>query len=417
MNISLLEAVRLAVRTLGSNKLRAFLTMLGISIGVGAVIALMAIGTGVQNYINSQFTSSGTNLLGITPGRQQRGGPPGGFGTPSAFLTDADYRAVAANTPSLQSYAADFTSVGNFAYEGKTSQVQVSGVTPSFSPLRSWPTTTGRFIEDADNGGRARVVVIGATVAKDLFPEEDPLDKQVKINNVPFRIIGIMSSKGSSFLGDQDAIAFIPLTTAQERLFAKLAQSKSGERTVSTIYLQALGDRERPLIEQTAREVLRERHRLQAGDNDDFSIVSQTELLNTFGAVTGVLTIFLGAIAAISLLVGGIGIMNIMLVSVTERTREIGLRKAIGAKPRAILSQFLIEAVVLSFIGGVLGILIGGGIALGITLIPNIGFAPVVQAGAIALAVGFSLAVGLFFGIYPARRASKLNPIDALRFE
>jgi len=417
MNVSLLEALKLAVRTLGTNKLRAFLTMLGISIGVGAVIALMAIGTGVQNYINSQFTSSGTNLLGITPGRQQRGGPPNGFGTPSAFLTDADYRAVAATTPGISLHAADFTSVGNFAYAGKTSQVQVSGVTPSFSALRNWPATSGRFIEDADNGGRARVVVLGTTVVKDLFPNEDPLDKLVKINTVPFRVIGVMASKGSSFLGDQDAIAFIPLTTAQERLFAKLAQSKSGERTVSTIYLQAASDRDRPLIEQSARELLRERHHLQPGDNNDFSIVSQTELLNTFGAVTGVLTLFLGAIAAISLLVGGIGIMNIMLVSVTERTREIGLRKAIGAKPRAILSQFLIEAVVLSMIGGVLGILIGGGVALAITLVPNIGFAPVVQLGAIGLAVGFSVAVGLFFGIYPARRASRLNPIDALRFE
>jgi putative ABC transport system permease protein len=416
MNISIFEAVRLAMRTLLSNPLRAFLTMLGISIGVGAVIALMAIGTGVQTYINGQFTSSGTNLLGITPGRQQRGGPPNSF-TGAAFLTDGDYRAVVANTPGLQAHAADFTSVGNFAYEGRTSQVQVSGVTPSFSPVRNWPATSGRFIEEADNGGRARVVVLGTTVVADLFPEEDPIDKLVKINNVPFRVIGVMQSKGSSFLGDQDAIAYIPLTTAQERLFARLAQSKSGERIVSTIYLQAATDNDRTRIEQAAREILRERHRLQPGDNDDFSIISQTELLNTFGAVTGVLTIFLGAIAAISLLVGGIGIMNIMLVSVTERTREIGLRKAIGAKPRAILSQFLVEAVVLSLIGGLLGVMIGGGVALAITLIPGIGFAPEVQVSAIALAVGFSAAVGLFFGIYPARRASKLNPIDALRFE
>jgi putative ABC transport system permease protein len=417
MNINLLESVKLATRTLAANKLRTFLTMLGISIGVGAVIALLAIGTGVQNYINQQFTSSGTNLLGITPGRIQRGGPPGGFGQ-SAYLTLNDYRAVTANVgPGVTDHATDFTSVGNFAYEGKTSQVQVSGVTPSFSAVRNWKASTGRFIEEADNGGRARVVVLGQTVVNDLFPEEDPLDKVVKINNVPFRVIGVMESKGSSFLGDQDATAFIPLTTAQERLFARQAQAKSGERIVSTIYLHTADDQARPQVEAAAREVLRERHRLQPGDNDDFSIISQTELLNTFGAVTDVLTIFLGAIAAISLLVGGIGIMNIMLVSVTERTREIGLRKAIGAKAGAILSQFLIEAIVLSLIGGALGILIGAGIALGITLIPNIGFQPTVQVSAIALAVGFSIAVGLFFGIYPARRASKLNPIDALRFE
>jgi putative ABC transport system permease protein len=416
MNINLLEAVRLATRTLAANKLRAFLTMLGISIGVGAVIALLAIGTGVQQYINDQFTSSGTNLLGITPGRVQRGGPPGGFGQ-SSFLTLSDYRAVTANTPGLQDHAADFTSVGNFAYEGRTSQVQVSGVTPSFSPVRNWKASSGRFIEDADNGGRARVVTLGQTVVNDLFPEEDPLDKIVKINNVPFRVIGVMESKGSSFLGDQDAVAFIPLTTAQERLFARQAQARTGERVVSTIYLQAESDEARPQIEAVARDILRERHRLAPDDADDFSIISQTELLNTFGAVTSVLTIFLGAIAAISLLVGGIGIMNIMLVSVTERTREIGLRKAIGAKAGAILSQFLIEAVVLSLIGGALGIMIGAGLALSITLIPDIGFTPVVQLSAIGLAVGFSIAVGLFFGIYPARRASKLNPIDALRFE
>jgi putative ABC transport system permease protein len=416
MNINLIESIRLAIRTLSSNKLRAFLTMLGISIGVGAVIALLAIGNGVQKYINDQFTSSGTNLLGVTPGRIQRGGPPNSF-TQQAFLTVGDYRAVTADMPGLTGHAADFTSVGNFSYEGKTSQVQVSGVTPSFSEVRNWPAVLGRFIDEADTSSRARVVTLGQTVVNDLFPDEDPIDKVVRINNVPFRVIGVMESKGASFLGDQDAIAYIPLTTAQERLFSQQANAKTGERIVSTIYLQAENDQSRALIQQNTTDILRERHRLQDGDENDFSVISQTELLNTFGAVTSVLTLFLGAIAAISLLVGGIGIMNIMLVSVTERTREIGLRKAIGAKPRAILTQFLIEAVVLSLLGGVIGILIGTGIALAITLIPDIGFTPEVQISAIALAVSFSLVVGLFFGVYPARRASRLNPIDALRFE
>jgi putative ABC transport system permease protein len=416
MNINLIESVRLAVRTLSSNKLRAFLTMLGISIGVGAVIALLAIGNGVQTYINDQFTSSGTNLLGITPGRMQRGGPPNSF-TQQAYLTVGDYRAVSADMPGLTGHAADFTSVGNFSYEGKTSQVQVSGVTPSFSTVRNWPADKGRFIDEADNASRSRVVALGQTVVNDLFPEEDPIDKIVRINNVPFRVIGVMQSKGSSFLGDQDAIAYIPLTTAQERLFSQQANAKTGERILSTIYLQAADDSSRTIIQQSVTDILRDRHRLQDGDENDFSVISQTELLDTFGAVTSVLTLFLGAIAAISLLVGGIGIMNIMLVSVTERTREIGLRKAIGAKPRAILTQFLIEAVVLSLIGGVLGILIGTGIAFAITLIPDIGFSPEVQISAIVLAVSFSITVGLFFGVYPARRASRLNPIDALRFE
>ncbi|MCS6773761.1 MAG: ABC transporter permease [Thermoflexales bacterium] len=409
------ELVRLAFNALGANKLRSFLTTLGISIGIAAVIALLGIGTGVQEYINQQFASAGTNLLGIVPGRIQRGGPPSGFGQTSV-LTVSDYRAVVNSVPGIVDHAADFTSVGNFAYGSKTSQVQVSGVTPSFTRVRNWPAARGRFIEEADDGARARVVALGTTVVKDLFEEgEDPVGQVVRINGVPFRVIGVMESKGSSVFGDQDAIAFIPLSTAQERLFQQQAQSKSGERLLSTIYLQAASDDDRLFIQAAARTVLREQHRLRPDQEDDFSIISQAELIETFGAVTSVLTIFLGAIAAISLLVGGIGVMNIMLVSVTERTREIGLRKAIGATSSAILSQFLIEAVVLSMIGGVIGVAIGIGGALSISNFVD--FQAVVQPGAVLLAVGFSAAVGLFFGIYPARRASLLNPIEALRYE
>ncbi len=416
MNIGIAEAIGLALRAISANRLRAFLTLIGISIGISAVIALLSIGTGVQDYINNQFTSAGTNLLGIVPGRIQRGpsGASSSFGS-TAFLTLGDYRAVVANVSDVEAHAADFTSTGNFAYESRTSQVQVSGVTPSFSQVRNWRASIGRFIEEADNTSRSRVVVLGQTVRKDLFPEEDPIGKQVKINGLPFRVIGVMEEKGASFLGDQDAIAFIPLSTAQERLFPQLAQAQTGDRIVSTIYLQVTSDAARPRVEAAAREILRERHRLAPDDEDDFSIISQTELLETFGAVTSVLTLFLGAIAAISLLVGGIGIMNIMLVSVTERTREIGLRKAIGATPAAIQGQFLVEAITLSIIGGVVGILLGIGLALGVTRFVD--FNAVVQPQAIALAVGFSAAVGLFFGLYPARRASKLNPIEALRFE
>jgi putative ABC transport system permease protein len=416
MNIGIAEAVGLALRAIGANRLRAFLTLIGISIGISAVIALLAIGTGVQDYINGQFASAGTNLIGIVPGRIQRGpgGGPGSFGT-SAFLTLGDYRAVVANAPNIEAHAADFTSVGNFAYESRTSQVQVSGVTPSFSQVRNWRPILGRFIEESDNVSRSRVVVLGQTAVKDLFPDEDPIGKQVKINGLPFRVIGVMEAKGASFLGDQDAIAFIPLSTAQERLFPQLAQAQTGDRIVSTIYLQVTSESVRPQVEAAVREILRERHRLAPDDEDDFSIISQTELLETFGAVTSVLTLFLGAIAAISLLVGGIGIMNIMLVSVTERTREIGLRKAIGATPAAIQGQFLIEAITLSVIGGLLGILLGIGLALGVTRFVD--FKAIIQPQAIVLAVGFSAAVGLFFGLYPARRASKLNPIEALRFE
>jgi putative ABC transport system permease protein len=309
----------------------------------------------------------------------------------------------------------DFTNVGNFTYGSRTSEVNVTGVTPSYQDVRNWRPRIGRFIDDTDNGGRSRVVVLGQTVVNDLFPGEDPLDQMVKINNVPFRVIGVMETKGSSFLGDQDAVAFIPLGTAHDRLFQVRAQTKGGERRVSTILLQVADDGARPIVQASVQQLLRERHRIPVDEPDDFSVLSQAELINTFGAVTGVLTAFLGAIAAISLLVGGIGIMNIMLVSVTERTHEIGLRKSIGATSRAILSQFLTEAVFLSLLGGLIGVAVGVGGAYAISLVAN--FKPVVEVSAIMLAVGFSLAVGLFFGIYPARRASRLNPIDALRYE
>jgi putative ABC transport system permease protein len=409
----LLTLIRLSLQTLGANKLRAALTMLGISIGVGAVIALLAIGTGVQTYITQQFSSAGTNLIAVIPGQFRRGGG-GAFG-PQAPLTLADYRAVAANTPFLIDSAVDFTNVGNFTHESNNSQVNVSGVTPNYQNVRNWKTRLGRFIDDSDNGGRSRVVVLGQTVANDLFPGESPLDAVVKINNVPFRVIGVMETKGASFLGDQDAVAFIPLTTAQERLFQTRAQVKGGNKRVSTMYLQVTDDGARPIVQASVNQLLRERHRIPDDESSDFSVLSQAELISTFGAVTSVLTVFLGAIAAISLLVGGIGIMNIMLVSVTERTREIGLRKAIGATSRAILSQFLTEAVFLSLLGGLIGIAIGVGSAWALSRVAD--FKPEVQLSAILLAVGFSLAVGLFFGIYPARRASRLNPIDALRYE
>ncbi|HEY3289232.1 MAG TPA: ABC transporter permease [Anaerolineae bacterium] len=409
----LLEVIRLSIHTLMANKLRAALTMFGISIGVGAVIALLAIGAGVQSFITQQFTSSGTNLVAVVPGQIRRGGgsPFGSQGS----LGLSDYRAVIGSVPFIADSAVDFSGRGNFTYESKQSEVNVSGVTPGYSSVRNWNTRIGRFVDDSDNGGRSRVVVLGQTVANDLFPGVSPLDEVVRINNVPFRVIGVMETKGSSFLGDQDAVAFIPLATAQERLFQANARTKGGDRRINTIYLQVQDDGARPIVMAAVQALLRERHRIAPDDADDFSVVSQTELINTFGAVTDVLTVFLGAIAAISLLVGGIGIMNIMLVSVTERTREIGLRKAIGATSRAILNQFLAEAMFLSLLGGLIGIAIGVGAAYGVSRVADIH--PEVQLSAVSLAVGFSLAVGLFFGIYPARRASRLNPIDALRFE
>ncbi len=409
----LLEVVRLSWHTLLANKLRATLTMLGISIGVGAVIALMAVGNGVQNYITQQFSSAGTNLVIVIPG--QITSSSSAFG-PQAPLTMADYNAIVANTPFLQSTTASFGGASNLTFESNNTQISVSGVTPEYTNVRNWGTRLGRFFDDGDYSSRARVVVLGQTTAKELFQGDDPLDKSIKINNVPFRVIGVMEPKGSSFLGDQDATAFVPLSTAQERLFQTSSQTATGQKRVSSMMLKVLDDSSRPIVEASVKDQLRERHRIPLDEEDDFSVVSQAELISAFSSITSVLTVFLGAIAAISLLVGGIGIMNIMLVSVTERTREIGLRKAIGATSSAILSQFLMEAIFLSFIGGVIGIIIGVGGAYLISLAVA-DFKPEVQMSAIALAVGFSITVGLFFGIYPARRASHLNPIDALRYE
>ena len=409
----LLEVIRLSWHTLLSNKLRAALTMLGISIGVGAVIALMAVGNGVQNYITQQFSSAGTNLVIVIPG--QIASSSSAFG-PQAPLTMGDYNAIVANTPYLQSTTASFGGAANLTFESNDTQLSVSGVTPEYTTVRNWNARLGRFFDEGDYSSRARVVVLGQTTAKNLFQNDDPLDKTIKINNVPFRVIGVMEPKGSSFMGDQDVTAFVPLSTAQERLFQTTSQTANGQKRVSSIMLKVLDDSSRPIVEAAVRDELRERHRIPADEEEDFSVVSQAELISAFSSITNVLTIFLSAIAAISLLVGGIGIMNIMLVSVTERTREIGLRKAIGATSSAILSQFLMEAIFLSFVGGVIGIGIGVGGANLIALAVA-DFKPEVQLSAIALAVGFSVTVGLFFGIYPARRASHLNPIDALRYE
>ncbi|MEA3339879.1 MAG: ABC transporter permease [Chloroflexota bacterium] len=416
--MSILESVRLAFRALTANKLRAALTMLGIIIGVGAVITLMSAGEGVSVYIEGQFQGMGSNLLFVLPGSaEETGSGPPGMMSSSAELTNGDVEALRdpLRAPAVVAISPEKIRSTVVATGRRDTVTQVLGVTPDFAGVRNWVPEVGLFIDQDDMSGRARVAILGRTVVEDLFPDNPyPLEQTVKINNIPFRVIGILEEKGGSQMGDEDNTVLVPLTTAQTRLFP--SRSSTGEYKVSLIIIEALDEDSIEAATEQASAILRERHGIDFSDEDDFSIISQADIISVFGQITGVLTTFLGAIAGISLLVGGIGIMNIMLVSVTERTREIGLRKAVGARRRDILWQFLIEAVMLSLIGGLLGIGMG---ALGAQIITALidDFSSVVTPQAVVLATTFSAAVGLFFGIYPARRASLLNPIDALRYE
>ncbi|MBN2004631.1 MAG: ABC transporter permease [Anaerolineae bacterium] len=411
--MKLLESLRLAIKALISNKLRAALTMLGIIIGVGAVITLMSVGEGVQAYITKQFQSIGTNLFFVIPGsfEQELKRP--------AYLTLKDSAALLdpVEAPDVLRVAPLLQGSARLTIPGMDKTVELHGVTPDYSLVRGWDTRVGEFITAADEQGKARVVVLGQEIADYFFPDNpDPTGEVLRVNGVPFRVVGVMTERGGSNFRSEDAVVLIPLNTALSRIVPR--RTNKGEPRLSFIYVQAVSeDRMNAAIEE-ASYILRQRHRVMPGQPDDFTIISQSDIIGTFQQITGVLTVFLGAIAGISLLVGGIGIMNIMLVSVTERTREIGLRKAVGARRRDILWQFLTEAVLLSLFGGVTGILLGAAGATAITyFMRGEGFSAVITAGAVVLATLFSAAVGLFFGIYPAQRAAALNPIDALRYE
>ena len=305
------------------------------------------------------------------------------------------------------------------SYKKTALRLSVSGVTPSYAVVRNRPVAIGNFISEADVNGRTRVAVIGSAVAERFFDEAGvyPIGATIQINDIPFKVIGVLEERGGTGGpgGNQDEVVMVPLSTAHERLFPRYHDSR-GEPMLAVVYAQVVAEDRMEAASEEISELLRQRHDIRFQDDDDFTVINQQDLLSIFGQITGVLTIFLGAIAGISLLVGGIGIMNIMLVSVTERTREIGLRKAVGAKRRDILVQFLIESIVLSLIGGLLGIALGASGAMGISRLQD-DLIAVVTPQSILLATGFSAAVGLFFGIYPATRASRLNPIDALRYE
>ena len=419
--MGLTEQLRVALRALSVNKLRSSLTMLGIIIGVGAVITLLSVGQGVQNLVTGQLQSIGTNLLFVVPGNMsdsQTQARSGGF--QQMTLADAIAIGDPANAPDVVAVAPELMSSAEVSYGKKTVRVNTSGVTPVYETVRNFPVTDGRFISETDINSKARVAVIGSRIAERLFTEQGlyPLGASIKVNNVPFKVVGVLESKGGGggmMGGNQDEVVLVPLSTAHERLFQRNHNSR-GEPLVSVAYAQVVSEDRMSEAADEISALLRDRHDIAFEDDDDFSVINQRDLVAIFGQITGVLTLFLGAIAGISLLVGGIGIMNIMLVSVTERTREIGLRKAVGAKRRDILMQFLIESVVLSLIGGLLGIAIGALAAWGISQLQS-DLTAVVTPQSIILATSFSAAVGLFFGIYPATRAARLNPIEALRYE
>jgi putative ABC transport system permease protein len=411
--MNLFESIRIALRALFSNKLRAILTMLGIIIGVGAVITLISAGKGVEQLVQESFQSVGSNLLFVFPGSLE-----GTSSTSSPQITMGDYQAVADPflVPDAIGVAPELSSRADVIAGRRDIRTDISGVTPEFLGLRNFSVAEGGFFSDADVNARSRVAVLGSRAYDNLFEEGSyAIGQTIKINRIPFRVIGVMEEKGGSAFGGVDNTIYVPLTTAQSRLYPWY-RSRSGEPLLSTIYVQAADE---SLIDQTSEQIaglLRQRHDITFRDEDDFTIIKQTDIVSIFGDITGVLTIFLSSIAAISLLVGGIGIMNIMLVSVTERTREIGIRKAVGAKKRDIRAQFLVEAMVLSLIGGLTGIALG---MIGSRVVSSLaeGLTTVITWDTVLLATGFSAAVGLFFGIYPASRAAALNPIDALRYE
>ncbi len=424
------ESILIALRALTVNKLRTILTMLGIIIGVAAVIGLISIGNGFRQQINEDLGSLGTNVLSVYSGRFSIFGPDGEANEPRTEqkkkppepLTIAD--ATALNDPmrvtNVVGVAPEYNvnsarSVVRGQQEAE--DISISGVTPEYASVRNTVPELGEFITQEHVDRRARVAVLGARVVEQLFePYEYPIGESVRINGVSFEIIGLLEKKGQGgFGGDQDSVVLIPLTTAQTRLDS--AGAFRGSLILSGIYVQVDNPENMDPVSDQVTEVMRERHRLGDEYQNDFTIINQAQLLSFANNFATGLTAFLGSIAGVSLLVGGIGIMNIMLVSVTERTREIGIRKAVGAKRSDILLQFLVEAIVISLIGGFMGIGLGYGIAFLLpTIIPNLG-GTVVTPGSILLATSFSAAIGLFFGVYPATRAARLRPIEALRYE
>jgi putative ABC transport system permease protein len=408
--INIPSTMKISLRALRVNKMRSALTMLGIIIGVGAVIAMLAVGTGASEKISEQISSIGSNLIIILPGSTTSGGLRMGMGSqPTLTRDDAD--AIQKECSAVQDVAPVLNGAAQIVYSNQNWSTGVYGTTSSMLAIRDWPISSGRAFTDQDVRNATKVAILGQTVMDNLFGSIDPVGQMIRIKKVPFMVIGVLDRKGQSPQGqDQDDTIFIPVTTAQKKIFGT-----SFPGMVRTIMVKARSTEDLAVAEKQINELLRQRHHLSTRQDNDFTVRNLTQIMQVAEQSTKVMTLLLGAIASVSLLVGGIGIMNIMLVSVTERTREIGIRMAVGAKTWDIRLQFIIEALTLAMIGGITGILLGVGGSKLLSMFA--GWSTVVSTLSVILAFGFSGLVGIFFGFYPAYKASLLNPIDALRYE
>ena len=410
--MNLLAPIRIALRALAANTLRSVLTMLGIIIGVAAVITMIAVGNGATQRVQEQMKGLGANIMLVIPGGITAGGVRLGAQTGQG-LTEEDALAIAREVPEVQ-VAAPSSRTGAQVVAGNTNwSTSILGSTNDYLEAREWPLSEGRSFDAADLQGSAKVAIVGQTVARELFGEMDPLDQVIRVKKIPVTIIGVLSKKGQNSMGqDQDDVVIVPISTYRNRI-----QGGAGSKTkrIGAISVKVTEGQSMKLAEDNIKDLLRQRFKVQPGGDDPFSVRNLTEILQAQEASSRIMTLLLAAVAGISLVIGGIGIMNIMLVSVTERTREIGLRRAVGARGRDILAQFLVEAVTLSLIGGALGVALGAAATWAMGYFS--GWQVSLSLSSVVLAVGFSAFVGVFFGFYPAQKASRLLPIQALRYE